>query len=156
MSYVVNQLKPNLYHIADHLGVFVTLIVGEEKALLFDTGYGIGHLDKTISQITALPLIVVNCLILGRMEAFASKNGVGKSLLDALGMGIGFTFALVVLGTIREILGFGTWFGMTVLPAGFSPLVLMRLPGGAFITLGIVIGVVNYINKKNAKLHHVS
>jgi len=60
MSYAVNQLKPNLYHIADPLGVFVTLIVGEEKALLLDTGYGIGHLDKTIAQITELPLIVVN------------------------------------------------------------------------------------------------
>jgi len=60
MSYAVNQLKPNLYHIADPLGVFMTLVVGKEKALLLDTGYGIGHLDKTIAQITELPLIVVN------------------------------------------------------------------------------------------------
>jgi len=95
-----------------------------------------------------IPLIVVNCLILGRAEAFASKNNVFKSFLDALGMGIGFTCALIVLGSIRELLGSGAVFGYSVLPAGFTNWVIMVLPAGAFLTLGMLVGVFNIINEK--------
>jgi len=95
-----------------------------------------------------VPLIVVNCIILGRQEAFASKNNVLSSLVDALGMGIGFSVVLVLLGSIREFLGFGTIFNITLLGAWFEQWVIMALPAGAFITLGFLIGFFNIINKK--------
>ena len=95
-----------------------------------------------------VPLIVVNCLILGRAEAFASKNGVFRSFLDALGMGLGFTCALVVLGAIREVLGAGTVFGYRVMWDGFSNWIVMILPAGAFLTLGLLVGVFNMVDKK--------
>lgn len=90
-----------------------------------------------------IPLIVVNCIILARAESFASKNSVLLSIIDGLGMGIGFTLALLLLGSIREILGSGTWFGMPVFSDGFSPAVIMILPPGGFITLGLVLGLLN-------------
>jgi H+/Na+-translocating ferredoxin:NAD+ oxidoreductase subunit E len=95
-----------------------------------------------------VPLIVVNCLILGRAEAYASKNTVGRSLFDAIGMGIGFTVALIILGSIREILGAGTIFGYQLFGDGFTKWVVMVLPAGAFITLGLLVGVFNMINDK--------
>lgn len=95
-----------------------------------------------------VPLIVVNCLILGRSESFASKHGVFRSFLDAIGMGLGFTIALVVLGGVREILGAGTFFEMQVLPSGFTNWIVMLLPAGAFITLGLLVGIFNIINEK--------
>jgi len=95
-----------------------------------------------------VPLIVVNCLILGRAEAFASKTSVPRSLLDALGMGIGFTCALIVLGSVRELLGAGTIFGYRIMFGGFTKWVVMILPAGAFLTLGLLVGVFNVINKK--------
>ncbi|MGB5507731.1 RnfABCDGE type electron transport complex subunit E, partial [Robiginitalea sp.] len=82
-----------------------------------------------------ISLIVVNCLILSRAEAFASKNTVGKSILDALGMGIGFTFALFCLGAVREILGNGTLFDWALFPEGFQNWIVMILPAGGFLTL---------------------
>jgi len=95
-----------------------------------------------------VPLIVVNCLILGRAEAFASKNGVTRSFFDAAGMGIGFTCALIVLGSIREILGAGTIFGHQLMADGFTKWVIMVLPAGAFITLGLLVGLFNTINER--------
>ncbi len=90
-------------------------------------------------------LIAVNCIILGRAEAFASKNTVGRSSLDALGMGIGFTFALLCIGAIREILGSGTLFGFALMPTGFQPWVVMVLPSGGFFTLGLLLLFFNWI-----------
>ncbi|MFO7295785.1 MAG: electron transport complex subunit E, partial [Clostridia bacterium] len=90
-----------------------------------------------------IPLIVVNCIILARAESFASKNSALLSVVDGLGMGVGFTLALLLLGSIREILGAGTWFGMPVFPESFSPAVIMILPPGGFITLGLVLGLLN-------------
>lgn len=89
-----------------------------------------------------VPLIVVNCIILGRQEAFTSKNPPLASLADALGMGLGFTGALIVLGSIRELLGSGSIFGYQVLGPSFTPWVIMILPPGAFLTLGILIGLI--------------
>ena len=94
-----------------------------------------------------VPLIVVNCIILGRVEAFASKNSAFLSIIDALGMGIGFTLALTLLGIIRESLGFGTVFGVSVLPP-FNHLAVMVLPTGAFLTLGLLMALMNYIAQK--------
>ena len=96
-----------------------------------------------------LPLIVVNCIILGRAEMFASKNGVLDSALDALGMGLGFTIALLMIGSIREILGAGTWFGLQVLPESVSPIAMFSLPPGGFLTFGFVVALANWISKGN-------
>ncbi|MFP4015703.1 MAG: electron transport complex subunit RsxE [Halanaerobiales bacterium] len=95
-----------------------------------------------------VPLIVVNCLILGRQEAFASRNPVHRSIADALGMGIGFTWALVILGVVRELLGMGSIFGFQILGEWYPPMIIMVLPAGAFISLGILIGIMNYISRK--------
>ncbi len=93
-----------------------------------------------------IPLIVVNCILLGRAEAFASKNGVFASFLDGLGSGIGFTFALVLLGSAREILGTGKIFGFELFPEDYGMLLFVLAPG-AFIALGYLIAVVNKIRK---------
>jgi len=84
-----------------------------------------------------IALIVVNCIILGRAEAFASKNSLGRSILDAAGMGFGFTFALLCLGVVREILGSGTLFGVSLFGDGFQTWSITLLPGGGFFTLGL-------------------
>lgn len=97
-----------------------------------------------------IPLIVVNCIILQRAESFASKNSVFRSLLDGLGMGIGFTIALVILASVREIIGAGTWFGLTLFGASYEPMRLLTSPPGAFITLGLIIGLINVLKPKKA------
>ncbi|MDQ7005123.1 MAG: electron transport complex subunit E [Ghiorsea sp.] len=95
-----------------------------------------------------IPLIVVNCAILGRAEAFASKNNVMDSLVDALGMGLGFTFALLLLGGVRELLGQGELFGFDILGANYPDVLLFILPPGAFIALGFILAGVNLVNLK--------
>lgn len=97
-----------------------------------------------------VPLIVVNCMILGRAEAFASKNSVLDSVLDGLGVGLGFTLALAIMGTVREILGNGTFLGMTVLGESFrdAPVIFMIMSPGAFLLIGILKALINkYVNK---------
>lgn len=98
-----------------------------------------------------IPLIVVNCIILGRAEAFASKNGVIRSAVDGIGMGLGFTCALTIIGSVREILGAGTFFGISLFGEAFSPMTIMILPPGAFITLGLIVMVINIISEKRKK-----
>ena len=93
-----------------------------------------------------IPLIVVNCIILGRAEAFASKNGVVPSFFDGVGMGLGFTIALTVLGAVREILGTGKIFGLEVWPEDYGMLMFVLAPG-AFIVLGYLIVIVNKLKK---------
>lgn len=94
-----------------------------------------------------IPLIVVNCIILGRAEAFASKNNLVRSLIDGLGMGLGFTLALVVIGGIREVLGAGQFLGMNILPATYKPVLVAILAPGAFLVMGLLMGLMNL--KKN-------
>lgn len=98
-----------------------------------------------------IPLIVVNCIVLGHAEAFASKNGVFASMLDGIGMGLGFTWALTVIGAIRELLGSGTIFGLKVVADGATTIGVMSLPPGAFITLGILMGIMNMISARQKK-----
>ncbi len=98
-----------------------------------------------------IPLIVVNCIILGRAEAFASKNSVFKSVVDGFGMGFGFTVSLVFIGAIREILGNGTIFNVALLSKSYLPLLLMILPPGAFIVLGILLGLMNRVEIRLAE-----
>jgi len=95
-----------------------------------------------------IPLIVVNCAILGRAEAFASKNSVSDSLVDAIAVGAGFTFALMLLGGVRELLGQGELFGFSVFGADYPDFLLFILPPGAFIALGFILAGVNIINHR--------
>lgn len=94
-----------------------------------------------------IPLIVVNCIVLGRAEAFAAKNGVGLSALDGIGMGLGFTCSLTILGAIRELLGTGKVFDLTIFPDSYGMLVFVLAPG-AFIALAYVMAIVNKLMKK--------
>ncbi len=94
-----------------------------------------------------IPLIVVNCIILGRAEAFASRNGVIASALDGLGIGLGYTMSLTFLGAIREILGAGTIFGVDIMWASFRPFTFMTEAPGAFISLGLLLGFMNAASK---------
>ena len=95
-----------------------------------------------------VPLIVVNCIILGRAEAFASKNPIHLAVADGLGMGIGFTVSLTLLGSIRELLGYGTWFDMNLMGSWFEPFTFMVEAPGAFVALGLMLAVMNLIGKK--------
>ncbi len=95
-----------------------------------------------------IPLIVVNCLVLGRAEAFASKNTIWSSTLDGLGMGLGFTLALFMLGSVREILGSGSWFGLKFIQG--DGMLLFVLAPGAFLALAYLIAIMNKFNRKNA------
>jgi len=90
-----------------------------------------------------IPLIVVNCIVLGRAEAFAYKQGLGASIADGLGMGIGFTISLSVLGSIREIFGAGTWNGMEIFGPSFQPFTFMVEAPGAFVCLGLMLAIMN-------------
>ncbi|MGI6688207.1 MAG: electron transport complex subunit RsxE [Christensenellales bacterium] len=98
-----------------------------------------------------IPLIVVNCIILARAEAFACKNSVLHSAADGLGMGAGFTLALILIGTIRELLGNGSVFGIDVLGASFQPMLLVIMAPGGFIIFGLILGIVNSIINKIGK-----
>ena len=100
-----------------------------------------------------IPLIVVNCIILGRAEAFASKNGLWTSFQDAIGMGLGYTLALSFVGSVREILGAGTLLGFPVLSASYQPILLMLMPPGAFITMGFLFAGVNYLKQRKEVRH---
>lgn len=99
-----------------------------------------------------VPLIVVNCIILGRAEAFASKNPVLPSLVDGLGIGIGYTISLFVLGGIREIIGHGTLFGVSVMWSSFQPFGIMLKPPGAFLCLGLILAFMNFISSRHKGL----
>ena len=95
-----------------------------------------------------IPLIVVNCIILARAEAFASKNGPLISAVDGLGMGLGFTCSITLIGIIRELIGNGTVFGISLLGASYQPMLLLVLAPGGFITYGLVLGIINTITAR--------
>jgi electron transport complex protein RnfE len=97
-----------------------------------------------------IPLIVVNCLILGRSEAFASRNPILRSVVDGVGMGVGFTFALFLLGAVREIIGSGAIFGYDIMGSAYNDVLVMILPPGAFLATGILLGLFNYIESKRS------
>ena len=124
------------------IATFVTMVGLFMKAYLPD-------LDKSLGLF--IPLIVVNCLILARAEAFAFKSGPVDSALDGIGMGLGFTLALTILGIIREIPGAGSIFGFKLFPATFEPAVIMILPAGAFLALGLLLAFINAAKAKKAK-----
>lgn len=105
-------------------------------------------LDKALGLF--IPLIVVNCIILARAEAFASKNSIVQSSVDGIGMGLGFTLSLALLGAVRELLGAGSIFGVNLLGASFQPALIMILPPGAFLALGLLLALYNWASSKKA------
>ncbi len=121
------------------IATFVTLVQLGMEAYLYDLHKALGIF---------IPLIVVNCLILGRAEAFASKRSALASFFDGAGMGLGFTLALFILGAVREILGAGQLFGISLFGAGYQPLLLMILPPGAFISLGLIIAAMAWVGRR--------
>lgn len=140
---LIRKLIPNQVRIAAYIVIiatFVTIVDLVMKAQFPDLSKELGPF---------IPLIVVNCIILGRAEAFASKNNPLRAVLDAFGNGFGFLISLFVLGSIREILGSRTILGYHVLPDSYETWLIMILPAGAFLTLGILMGLANlYIEKK--------
>ena len=101
-----------------------------------------------VTIVQMLPLIVVNCIILGRAEMFASKNGVVDSALDGLGMGLGFTLTLLLMSTIREVLGAGTWYGIKIIPESIDRFTFMTSPAGGFFTFGLLMALVIFVETK--------
>ena len=120
------------------IATFVTIIDLVIKAFLTSLSDTLGIF---------IPLIVVNCIIFARAEAFAFKNPVLPSAMDGLGMGLGFTCSLTLLSSVREIIGAGTWFGMQVMPQGYEPMAIITKPTGGFITLGMLLLIVNALVK---------
>lgn len=121
------------------IATFVTIVDLVMKAYVPDLYKALGIF---------IPLIVVNCIILGRAEAFAQKNKIGPAVLDGLGMGLGFTIALTLMASIREILGNGSIFGVRLLAENASTILLFILPPGAFVTYGLLIAIMNRVKLK--------
>ena len=145
MISLLRKVIPHQVRIASYIVIIATFVTVADRFL---AAY-FPDISKDLGPY--VPLIVVNCLILGRQEAFSSKNGVGRSLLDSSGMGVGFIFVLVVLGSFREILGSSSIFGFTILGEWFDPWMVMILPPGAFLGLGFLIALTNWINDRRAK-----
>ena len=145
-SNVVISLLRKLIPSKVRIAAYITIIAGFVTAVDLLMQAYLPDLSKSLGLF--IPLIVVNCIILARAEAFASKNKVVPSLVDGLAMGLGFTFALCILSTIREILGAGTLLGHPLFGDNFQPAIMMILPAGGFLTLGFVIALFQKILKK--------
>lgn len=137
---MIKKITPDMVHIPVYIVVIATLVT----IVQFLLAAYLPDVNKSLGLF--IPLIVVNCVILGRAESFASKNNVIDSALDGIGIGLGFTIGLTLLGICRELLGNGTVFGFECIPSDYSML-LFILPPGAFITLGYIIAVVNKFKK---------
>jgi len=142
---LIRNIVPAKIRIPIYIVVIATFVTIVDLAM---AGF-LPALHKTLGIF--VPLIVVNCIILGRAEAYAGKNNVGLSILDGLGMGIGFTLALLLLGTIREFMGNGSFMGIPIMSASYEPVLIMILPPGAFLTIGFVLGFFNWLENKRAK-----
>ncbi len=142
---LVRKIIPHQVRIASFIVIIATFVTVADRFL---AAY-FPLISKALGPY--VPLIVVNCIILGRQEAFSSKNSLTRSILDSTGMGVGFISVLIILGGFREILGSGTFFGLTVMGEWFDPWMVMILPPGAFLGLGIFIAIANWINARRAK-----
>jgi electron transport complex protein RnfE len=143
-SNVVISLIKNITPDTVHIPVYIVVIAAFVSVLQMVMQAYVPDVYATLGLY--IPLIVVNCIILGRAEAFACKNGPIDSFFDGLGIGLGFTMALTILGSVRELLGSGKIFDVTVIPEDYSMLFFI-LPPGAFITLGFLIAIVNKLKK---------
>jgi len=140
---IVRKLIPNQVRIAAYIVIIAAFVTVADLVMKAK----FPELSKSLGPF--IPLIVVNCIILGRAEAFASKNTPLRSFLDALGNGAGFLLSLTVMSSIRELIGSRSILGYQILPNGFEPLLVMILPAGAFITFGLLMGFSNaYIDRK--------
>ena len=128
---------------------YIVIISGFVTAVQLLIQAYLPSLNKTLGLF--IPLIVVNCIILARAEAFASKQPVLPSAVDGLAMGIGYTFALVMVAAVRELIGAGTLLGFQVMPAAYEPAIIFILPSGAFLTLGFLIALMNKIRSSMAE-----
>lgn len=152
-SFLISYLRkliPNQVRIAAYIVIIATFVTIADLVMKAK----FPELSKALGPF--VPLIVVNCIILGRAEAFASKNTLVKALLDALGNGAGFLIALTIMGSIRELLGSRTILGYQILPDSFQPLLVMILPAGAFLTLGLLMGFSNFFVERKKKIEHIS
>ncbi|HQJ40138.1 MAG TPA: electron transport complex subunit E [Exilispira sp.] len=147
LSCVVVSIIKNLIPNEVRIGVYTVIIAAfVTLADLFLKAY-FPDLSKSLGPF--VPLIVVNCIIFGRIEAFSAKNNAWLSFLDALGNGLGFTITLIIMGSIRELLGKGTWFGIPVLLSFYKPMLVMILPTGAFFTYGTFMAISNALKQKS-------
>jgi Na+-translocating ferredoxin:NAD+ oxidoreductase subunit E len=133
---VVRKLVPTEVRITTYILIIATFVTVADMSLAA-VAPGV---HKALGAFVAL--IVVNCIILGRAEAFASKNTVSRSVLDAVGMGAGFIWMMLIMGSVREVLGNGTWLGFRIFGENFEPWVIMILPPGGFLTLGTILLIV--------------
>ncbi|MBN2241129.1 MAG: electron transport complex subunit E [Acidobacteria bacterium] len=145
MISLIRKLIPDQVRIASFIVIIATFVTIVDLAMQAR----FPELSRALGPF--IPLIVVNCIVLGRQEAFASKNNPLRSVLDALGMGLGFLLALFVLGSIREMLATRTILGYPVLPDAFTPWLVMILPAGAFLTLGLLMGLANWNSMRIGK-----
>jgi electron transport complex protein RnfE len=142
---LIRTLIPHQVRIAGYIVIIATFVTVADRFL----AAFFPDISKALGPY--VPLIVVNCLILGRQEAFSSKNNPGRSILDALGMGLGFVLVLILLGSVREILGSGMLFNVQILGDWFQPWMIMILPPGAFLTVGLLIGLWNWFNERRSR-----
>ena len=140
----INGLSMGLATMFVRIPVFVVVIASFVTILQMCLKAYLPEINKSLGLF--IPLIVVNCIILGRAEAFACKNGPVASLFDGVGIGLGFTLGLTLLGMVRELLGAGSLFGVALLPETYN-ILLFILPPGAFISLGYLIAIINNIKK---------
>lgn len=148
-SNAVISLLRNVIPAKVRIPAYITIIAGFVSVVQMLVKAFLPAIDKSLG--IYLPLIVVNCIILARAEMFASKNTVLLSVLDAIGMGAGFTAALVLMGSIREILGSGTWFSLPVTSGFIPPMIIFILPPGGFFVFGVLIALSNKLSKKMGK-----
>jgi electron transport complex protein RnfE len=147
---LVRKIIPKKVRIACFIAIAASLVVSVEmlmQAFSYPLYQSLGIF---------VPLIVVNCIILGRAEAFAAKNPVHLALADGLGMGIGFTISLTILGSLRELLGSGTVFGHQVMWSGFEPFTFMIEAPGAFVSLGLILAFMNFLTVRQSKAGQVA
>lgn len=147
MSNLVISIVKNLIPDKVRIPVFIVVIASFVTIVEMTMEAFVPSLFKALGLF--IPLIVVNCLILGRAEAFAAKNKIGASIIDGLGMGLGFSMALTMLGGLREILGNGSLFDIKFVPEDASTMILFILSPGAFIVLGYLIAFINRVRKVN-------
>lgn len=141
---LINKIVPNEVRIPIYVVVIATFVTAVQMLI---KAYS-PALDSALGIF--IPLIVVNCIILARAESFASKNPPLNSIMDGLGMGIGFTLALLLISSVREVFGAGTFFGMPIFGEAFEPALILILPPGGFLVFGLTIALVNKLTAKKA------
>jgi Na+-transporting NADH:ubiquinone oxidoreductase subunit D len=137
-------------HIPEKVRMVVFMLITSTLVIVVDRVLKIALPDISKALGPYVALIITNCIIMGRAEAFAASNTVGLSIADSFGVGIGYTFSLMTIAFFRELLGFGSLFGFRVFPESIEPIQLLSIPPGAFFALGIFILVINWIRSKNS------